>query len=77
MTANEIREVVRAQPFRPFTIHMDDGSSYTIRHPDGILLGNFVAMVAEPPTEEGDKFSRLSIRHVVRLEESPILENGS
>jgi len=52
MTVNEIREVVRAQPFRPFTIYMDDGTSYTIEHPDGVLLGNFVAIVAIPHSGE-------------------------
>lgn len=70
MTANEIREVVRAQPFEPFTIYMDDGSSYRVQHPDGILLGNFVAVVAAPHSGEGDKFMRLSIGHIVRVEES-------
>jgi len=70
MTANEIREVVRFQPFRPFTIHMDDGTSYRIEHPDGVALGNFVAIVALPPTDEGDKFMRLSIRHISRIEET-------
>ena len=69
MNANEIREVVRAQPFCPFTIFMDDGSSYTIEHPDGVALGNFVAVVALPPSSEGDKFMRLSIRHISRIEE--------
>ena len=70
MTANEIRDVVRCQPFRPFTIHMDDGTSYRIEHPDGVALGNFVAVVAMPPTDEGDKFMRLSIRHISRIEET-------
>jgi hypothetical protein len=70
MTANEIREVVREQPFRPFTIHMDDGTSYRIEHPDGVALGNIVAMVAMPPTDEGDKFMRLSIRHISRIEQA-------
>jgi hypothetical protein len=76
MTANEIREVVRSQPFRPFTIYMDDGASYRIEHPDGVALGNFVAIVALPPTKEGDKFMRLSIRHVSRIEES-VPSNGA
>jgi hypothetical protein len=70
MTANEIREVVRAQPFRPFTIYMDDGTSYTIEHPDGVLLGNFVAIVAVPHSGEGDKFMRLSARHISRIDET-------
>jgi hypothetical protein len=70
MTANEIREIVRAQPFRPFTIYMDDGASYTVEHPDGVLLGNFVAIVAVPNSGPGDKFMRLSIRHVTRIDET-------
>jgi hypothetical protein len=70
MTANDIREVVRSQPFRSFTIYMDDGASYKIDHPDGIALGNFVAVVAVPHQGEGDKFMRLSIRHISRVEET-------
>ena len=70
MTANEVREVVRAQPFQPFTIYMDDGASYRIEHPDGVALGNFVAIVAMPRTSDGDKFMRLSIRHISRIEET-------
>jgi hypothetical protein len=77
MTANDIRELTRAQPFRPFTVHMDDGLAYRIQHPDGILLGNFVAMVAEPSNGAGDHFTRLSIRHIVKLEESPSVERGA
>lgn len=76
MTANDIREVVRTQPFRPFTIFMDDGASYRIAHPDGVAIGNFVAMVAMPQSEEGDKFMRLSIRHVSRIEQT-VPNNGA
>jgi hypothetical protein len=75
MNASEIREVVRAQPFRPFTIYKDDGSSYRIEHPDGVAIGSFVAMVALPPTSEGDRFMRLSIRHISRLEQT-VAVNG-
>ena len=42
MTANDLREVVRAQPYYPFTIYMHDGASYRIAHPDGVAIGNFV-----------------------------------
>jgi hypothetical protein len=76
MTANDIREIVRSQPFRPFTIYMDDGASYRIEHADGVAMGSFTAMVALPPTSEGDKFMRLSIRHVSRIEES-VPSNGA
>jgi hypothetical protein len=69
MTANDIREVVRTQPFRPFTIFMDDGASYRIAHPDGVAIGNFTAMVAMPANDEGDSYMRLSIRHISRIEQ--------
>jgi hypothetical protein len=70
VTANDIREVIRAQRFRPFTIFMDDGASYRIEHPDGVALGNFTAMVAVPSAGRGDSYMRLSIRHISRLEET-------
>jgi hypothetical protein len=70
MTANDIRDVVRSQPFRPFTIYMDDGSSYRIDHPDGVALGSFTAMVLVPSAGPGDKYMRLSIRHISRIEET-------
>lgn len=62
--------MVRAQPFQPFTIHLDDGTLYRVEHPDGILLGNFVAVMAVPHSGEGDKFMRLSVQHISRIEES-------
>jgi len=33
-TANQIREVVRAQPFRPFIIHLADGRTFDVPHPE-------------------------------------------
>jgi hypothetical protein len=33
-TLTQIRDAMRAQPFRPFAIRMADGRSYTVRHPD-------------------------------------------
>ena len=36
MTVDQLRAVLRAQPFRPFTIHMADGRSFLVRHPDFI-----------------------------------------
>jgi len=33
-----IREAKRAQPFRPFALHMVDGTDYVVEHPDFILI---------------------------------------
>jgi hypothetical protein len=34
----QIREVMNAQPFRPFTIHLVDGRSYSVPHPDFVSV---------------------------------------
>ena len=34
MTIEKLRELHRAQPFRPFIIHLADGRSVMVRHPE-------------------------------------------
>jgi len=43
-TLTQIRDAMRAEPFRPFSIQMADGRSYVVRHPD---------FVAVPQTRRG------------------------
>ncbi len=38
MRIEELTRLFKRQPFRPFTIHMSDGSSYTVTHPDQVIL---------------------------------------
>jgi hypothetical protein len=35
-----IRDLLHAAPFQPFTIHMADGKSYRIEHPDFVAAGS-------------------------------------
>ena len=35
---DSIRQAARAQPFRPFTVHMVDGTDYVIEHPDFLMI---------------------------------------
>jgi hypothetical protein len=34
MTIEQLANVLHAQPFRPFTIHMGDGRTLHVNHPD-------------------------------------------
>ncbi len=34
MTTEQLRTVIHASPFRPFTIRMADGRSFSVPHPD-------------------------------------------
>jgi hypothetical protein len=38
MVIESIREFNRAAPFKPYEIHMASGESYTVPHPDFVLI---------------------------------------
>jgi len=38
MTSDKLREGIRAQPFRPFVVHLADGRRIAISHPESISL---------------------------------------
>lgn len=37
MTVEQIRNLHKATPFKPFTIHVADGAAYEVRHPENLL----------------------------------------
>ena len=38
MTVQQLRAAHRATPFRPFTVHMADGRSFHVPHPDFLFM---------------------------------------
>ena len=66
MTVEQLRNVHRAQPFRPFTIHMGDGRAFLVRHP---------GFLSQSPTgrtvvvhQDDESFSVLDLLLVTELE---------
>ena len=45
MDLNGIREAIRRQPFRPFTIRLADGRSIPVSHPEFVAVGTRLAIV--------------------------------
>jgi hypothetical protein len=37
-TIDKVREAMHAVPFRPFTVHLVDGRTYFVRHPDFVSI---------------------------------------
>lgn len=37
MTTDQIRALHQAKPFKPFTIHVADGVSYEVQHPENLM----------------------------------------
>jgi hypothetical protein len=38
MTSEQLKATIRQQPFRPFAMRMVDGRSFTVSHPDWVMV---------------------------------------
>jgi hypothetical protein len=74
MRAEELMELLRAQPFVPLRIHMTDGQTYDIRHPDMVLVLRQrvdIGLQPDPATGVLERVEHCSLLHIVRIEELP------
>jgi hypothetical protein len=70
MRAEEFTQLLRARPFVPLRIHMTDGKTYDIRHPEIVLvLRSRLGVGADPTTGVLDRVDHCSLLYVVRVEE--------
>jgi hypothetical protein len=71
MHPDELLRMVRRQPFVPFRLHVSDGSSYEVRHPEMVLVTRRAAVLAVPdnPTQPAERVVIVAMVHVSRLEE--------
>jgi hypothetical protein len=75
MTAERVREFLGVQPFRPFLVHLADGRSVIVKHPETLVLSpsGRTAMVSRP----GDTTSIIDLMLVTELERLPANGSGS
>jgi hypothetical protein len=74
MRAEELLQLVRHRPFVPLRVHMTDGKTYDIRHPDQIMVLRQrvdIGVPAKPGDEVAERVEFCSLLHVVRVEEIP------
>jgi hypothetical protein len=75
----EIQHWLRAAPFRPFRVHLSDGSSHEVPHPELASLSVHHFMVYMDPDVHG--IPRQSVMcdpmHVTRVEPIPTHDSGS
>jgi hypothetical protein len=72
MRAPDLIRKLNDQPFRPFRIHLSDGTAIPVREPGMIMVGRSSAVV---PTEFGvldgekvvDRWRTISIDHIVQF----------
>ncbi len=56
MQREELRDLLKQRPFRPFRVHLDDGRSFEVRFPDINLLGQHYVDIGIPTPGVADPF---------------------
>ena len=62
MKEDDLAKVVKAQPFVPVRLHLSNGATYDLTHPDGILLSERVAAIAV-----GNAITLVSLLHITEV----------
>ncbi|HEX3659271.1 MAG TPA: hypothetical protein VHV55_26010 [Pirellulales bacterium] len=74
MTTQDIKRYLRAEPFRPFRLHMASGRTFDIRHPEMVHMGKadlvVFSLVADDPAvhDDWDSDSLLLIDSISQLD---------
>jgi hypothetical protein len=69
MRPDDLLKFLRRRPLRPFRIHLVDGSTYDIRHPDWAIVHRSTADLAFPTAENPELFHvvTVSLLHITRV----------
>lgn len=74
MTTEQLRSFINTRPFRPFLIHMADGRTIEVIHPEWVAYaGGRAALVAKPD----DSFEVVDLLLVPSLEAKPEASSGA
>ena len=71
ITARQLKQLMTANPFRPFRVHLSDGSHYDVPNHDAALVEHTTLDVAVNPDRDGiaETLVRCAIIHIVKLED--------
>jgi hypothetical protein len=62
----------KKQPFEPYRIHLSDGTTCDVKHPDLLIVGERYVVVGQPrPGKNGGvahTHDTIALMHIVRLE---------
>jgi len=72
MGPEQLRQLLRRQPFMPIRLFMTDGTTYDIRHPEMAFVTRSTVEVGsekEPGSGIAEKVVYCSLVHIVRVED--------
>ncbi len=71
MSHEDVLDITRRRPFKPFRLFITDGSVYEVRHPELFMLGLRSAVVGLPRDPEQTVYERavtVDLVHITQLE---------
>ena len=68
MDLNTIRQALREEPFKPFTLHLADGRKESVGHPEFVAVGSRVVAVVR----DDNSVTTIEPLLIVSLETEPI-----
>jgi hypothetical protein len=78
MKLEKLREAMHAAPFQPFTIHVADGRSLHVPHPDFIaILGTGRTVFVTSPIDQTPSYLMIDVPMTTQLEVHGVRPNGS
>jgi hypothetical protein len=78
MKSEKLREAMHAAPFHPFTIHVADGRSLHVPHPDFIaIMGHGRTAFVTSPIEQTPSYFTVDVPMITQLEVHGAQPNGS
>ncbi len=76
LAPESLRAELRRQPFVPLRMHLTDGKTYDIRHPEMAMITSREVYVGRKETSPGSGIAKecdlVSLLHVVRVEQMPL-----
>jgi len=67
MDPRELHEALKRQPFSPVRLHMSNGRTHDVRHPDDAIIGDEV--LALGVYEEGSEWPRIRLLSIININE--------
>jgi hypothetical protein len=72
MRPEDVLELLRARPFKPFKISLSDGQQYEVRHPDNAIVSRSTLLVGIPGPRGPDgpvaRVVTCALVHITRME---------
>ncbi len=73
MSRDDLRKLIRRQPFEPFRVVTSSRQTYDVRHPEMAALGRHELhlIIADEKNPESDNWAKCSLPHIASVEALP------